>query len=267
MYGALTTTFSVRSVSPSVLETVDLQYGRLRKLETRSEGNVDIELKSVGDSVEIVIDRKQVACVTGQGHLLHELDNRLAYELQRRVPQFYFVHSACLAKDGLATMIMGDSGAGKSTTAYGLAAAGLEYLSDELSPVDVESHLVLPYPRAICLKNDPPAPLELPDEYLRSEWTLHVDPCRLGASIANEPRQLERIVFLTHEPGTEAPRLKRLSSSEAALRLYQNALNQLAHESWGLDDTVRLVSAATCYELVRGGVSETLAALAETGAV
>lgn len=56
MYGALTTTFSVRSVSPSVLETVDLQYGRLRKLETRSEGNVDIELKSVGDSVEIVID-------------------------------------------------------------------------------------------------------------------------------------------------------------------------------------------------------------------
>ena len=266
VYEALTTSFTVRSESPALLDIVDLQYSHLRGAVQSTATGIDVELISIDDQTcEIRIEGESVASVRGPGHLLHELDNHLVYHLQRWVPRFYFVHAACLASEGTATMIMGDSGAGKSTTAYALAAAGLEYLSDELSPIDVDRQVVMPYARSICLKNDPPAPLELPENYLRSEWTLHIDPQQLGATVASEPRRLERIVFLTHEPDNSEPRLKRLSSSDAALRLYQNALNQLAHEEWGPDDTVRLVSAATCYELVRGGVTQTVEALAETG--
>lgn len=268
VYEALTTSFTIRSQSPALLDIVDLQYSHLRGVVEPTEAGIDIELIPVDDKTcEIRIEDESVASVSGPGHLLHELDNRLVYHLQRRVPGLYFVHAACLAREGSATMIMGDSGAGKSTTAYALAAAGLEYLSDELSPIDVDEQVVMPYARAICLKNDPPAPLELPENYLRSEWTLHIDPQLLGATVATGPRRLDRIVFLTHEPDNSEPRLRRLSSSDAAVRLYQNALNQLAHEGWGLDDTVRLVSSATCYELVRGGVTQTLEALAETGAL
>ena len=46
--------------------------------------------------------------------------------------KLYFLHAACLARDGRAVVIAGTAGAGKSTLALGLARAGLDYLGDDM---------------------------------------------------------------------------------------------------------------------------------------
>ena len=55
--------------------------------------------------------------------------------------------------------VLGKTGAGKSTTAWGLLHHGFSYLSDELAPIDLETLEVLPYRHALCLKRRPPSPL------------------------------------------------------------------------------------------------------------
>jgi hypothetical protein len=208
--------------------------------------------------LEASFDGCKVIEVTRLGDLLHQLDNELTIALELAVPSLYFVHAAALAADGGVTLLVGDSGAGKSTTAYALAASGMEYLSDELAPMDPSSGAVVPYPRSICLKQDPPEPLEVPGSSLRTEWTLHVRPRDLATHVATEPVPLRRIVFVQYSPSHTEAQLRRLARAEAAMRLYQQALNQLAHPCFGLDETLVLIRRAECFELLSAGIGETL---------
>jgi hypothetical protein len=79
--------------------------------------------------------------------------------------------------------------------------------------------------------------------------------------VRSEPAVLERICFVKYSPAHEAASLRPLSRAEAALRLYKEALNQLAHPAMGLDDTLRLVRRAECLELLSAGVTDTLRAV------
>jgi hypothetical protein len=227
---------------------------------------IHVDVRPEGGAYDVSIDGQPAFRASGTGGLLHELDNHLSSHLQRAAPRFYYVHAACLAGPSGATLIVGESGAGKSTTALALSAAGATYLTDELVAIDLATRKVLPYPRAICLKQAPPAPLTLPEECLRTEWTLHVQAEDAGAKVAGGPVRLERIIFLRRPLEHGVAELRRLSRAEAAMNLYQGALNQLAHPAWGVDDTLRLVKEARCYEVSRGGVEDTLAALREAGA-
>ena len=49
------------------------------------------------------------------------------------------------------------------------------------------------------------------------------------------------------------------------MRLYQNAMNQLAHPGAGLDDTIALVASAECYEFGRADIESMLRAFQEVG--
>ena len=262
--------FSLSTPTRAMWEAVRFQYCHMECTPSEADATTTVRVeapKTSGDGHALRIGAETVATLEGTGQLLHELDNRLAYVLQCRVPNLYFVHAASFARGDEVTMVSGESGAGKSTTALALCAAGLRYLSDELSPIDTERGCVLPYPRAICLKQAPPEPLELPPSTLRTEWTLHVEARAAGATVDASPARLARLVFLTGERRDDGPLLRRLSSAEGAMRLYQNALNQLAHPGAGLDDTIALVSTAECYELARAEIGEMLGAFAEIGAL
>ena len=83
----------------------------------------------------------------------------------------------------------------------------------------------------------------------------------LGCRVLTEGVALRRIVFVRYDRERSAPSLRPLSPGEASLRLYQGALNQLAHPCWGLDDTIELVRRAECLELLAAGIEETVAVL------
>jgi hypothetical protein len=61
-------------------------------------------------------------------------------------------HAGCVAQNGQALLICGDSGQGKSTLTFGLVAAGGEYLGDDHIPLHHDGRSALSFPTAAGVK-------------------------------------------------------------------------------------------------------------------
>ena len=183
VYRVLACPFHVRCESAEMAQAVDHVY---REMSCPSEDaprvTVEIRGPSGTGGHELLFDGAAVLLSPRTGDIIHEIDNQLSVHIARARPDLYFVHAGILSFEGRAILLAGESGAGKSTLTYALASAGLEYLSDEIAGIEPGTGLVHPYPRAICLKREPPAPLALPSSgCLRTEWTLHVAARSLSA--------------------------------------------------------------------------------------
>jgi hypothetical protein len=117
------------------------------------------------------------------------------------------LHAGCVAGGrGGGVLLIGGTGAGKSTLAAACVAGGLTYLSDELAAVDLRTGCLAPYPK----------PLGLDRERL-------VRASSLGA-VATRPATPAALVFPRYEPGatvTETP----LDGGWALLALAAHATN------------------------------------------
>ena len=182
---------------------------------------------------------------------LYFFEKDLTIELQRQRSDLYFIHAAAVESDGSIAMLVAPSGTGKSTTAYGLLHDGFRYLSDELAPVDLQTMAVQPYPHALCLKSEPPAPYRLPAATLRTGATLHIPVAALPSATLREPVPLGAIFFLGRD-GNSDTTIQRIDAGEAAARLYANALNNLAHGGEGLDAAIHLTSRTPSFRLQLG---------------
>lgn len=185
---------------------------------------------------------------------LFEKDMTIALELMRK--DLFFIHSAALEYNGRIHLLVAQSGNGKSTTSWALLHHGFGYASDELAPVNLDTLTVLPYPHALCLKREPPAPYSLPPDTLRTERTLHVPVKSLPCSTVNSPLPLQSILFVQYRPDT-APAITPVSASDAAVRVYTNGLNQLAHPADGLDAAIQIAQHCQCYNLTSNDLYST----------
>lgn len=179
----------------------------------------------------------------------------LTIGLQHKRPDLYFIHAAAIEWGGVAAVLVAPSGTGKSTTTFGLLHEGFRYLSDELAPVDLQTLAVQPYPHALCLKSPPPPPYDLPAATLRTESTLHLPVSALPSTACNTPVPLGAFFFLARE-GTSATSVERIDTAEGSVRLYANALNNLAHAGEGLDAAIHLSSRIPCFRLQLGELTQ-----------
>jgi hypothetical protein len=184
--------------------------------------------------------------------LVYLLEKEIIVEVQMRRADLLFLHAAAIECRGRAWLIAGESGAGKSTTTWALLQHDCGYLSDELSPIDLDALQVSPYPHALCLKQAPPASYPLARGAMRLETTIHV-PARLLLG-AREPRAtvLAGLFVLEAVPHHVVPGARRLTSAEAAARVYPMVLNALAHANHGVDAVLRVVGNLPCFALAPG---------------
>jgi len=82
----------------------------------------------------------------GIGGFLYSFEKDLTIELQRLRQDLYFLHAAALQHNGGAVVLVGESKSGKSTMSWALTHHGFRYLSDELSPIDLQTMTVIPFP-------------------------------------------------------------------------------------------------------------------------
>lgn len=186
---------------------------------------------------------------------LYFFEKDLTIALQHQRPDLYFIHAAAIEWGGVAAILVASSGTGKSTTAFGLLHEGFRYLSDELAPVDLQTLAVQPYPHALCLKSPPPLPYRLPVATLRTEATLHLPVPALPSTACDAPVPLGAIFFLARE-GASDTTVERIDAAEASVRLYANALNNLAHAGEGLDAAIHLSSRIPCFRLQLGALTQ-----------
>ncbi len=189
------------------------------------------------------------------GDLVYLLEKSLILDLQRVRADLLFLHAAAVELNDGVALLVAESGGGKSTTTWGLLHHGFGYLSDELSPIDLQTMQVLPYPHALCLKAPPPPQYPLPDGALDLGRTIHVPVRAMPRATTPVPRPLAGIFFVRYVQGLATPELARVSPGEASARLFIHTLNARAHPNLGLDATVRMAKHAPGFVMSTGTLS------------
>lgn len=88
------------------------------------------------------------------------------------------LHASAVERNGQAVIMPGDSGSGKSTLAALLGENGWRLLADEFVMIDMAGGTILPFPRAISLKNSAIAEME----------RRISDPARFGPRLRDTPK-------------------------------------------------------------------------------
>ena len=195
------------------------------------------------------------------GAFLYAIEKKLTVDAQLRRQDLYFVHGGVLRSRAGAFILSGESGAGKSTLTWALVHNGFEYLSDELAPIDLDRFSVHPYPHAICLKDEPPVPYNLPIGILRTSRTFHVPVESIPSRACREKQPLRLLFFVRYDPAVSEPRIVPISPMEGAGRLFSNTLNSLAHAGHGLEQAVSIAKNCECFTITSASAERTCLAL------
>lgn len=162
--------------------------------------------------------------------------------------RYLLIHAAAAERGGKAVILPGESGSGKSTLAALLGESGWRLLADEFVIIDLMTGRVLPFPRAISLKNSAIAEME----------KRIADPTRFGPHLSDTPKGELRHL----RPNAEAiarmdesaePALilfpafgfpadsEGVSRSELFARLTEGSTNYIALGQQGFETMLRLV--------------------------
>ncbi len=196
-----------------------------------------------------------MAC-DGLADVVYFVEKMMTIELQRRRADLFFMHAAAVSINNRAVLLVGESGAGKSSTCWHLINNGFGYLSDELAPIALDTLNVEPYPHAVCLKQETHCDPPVPDNTLRTDRTSHVPVESIPSTVTEAVVPLAAVVFLTGVVDEAGFGIEPMAAGQAAARLYANGLNQLAHEGSGLTAVSGLAQRVPCYSLSRSGLEQ-----------
>lgn len=189
------------------------------------------------------------------------LEGDLVVQLQLRRPDLLFLHSAVVGFDDHAHLLVGKSGAGKSTTCWGLLHHGFRYVSDELAPIVVDQGMVLPYLHALSMKSPPPAEYPVTDVTCAAGRGFRIPPSAMPTGAITTDLPVATIFFVEHKPGHAASTVTPLAHAEAAIRLYPNMLNALAHQNDGLAAARRVTEHIASFRVDAGFLVSTCEAI------
>jgi hypothetical protein len=189
---------------------------------------------------ELLIDIPRTGAVV-LGRLL--VDATLA--LQRTL---LFAHAASVGIRGAGVLLVGPSGAGKTTTAVGLAARGHRYFGDDVAALRMQSGELLPFWRIAHIRPGPHA-RSLEPHYATGTWDapygdglprlrLRVADAFPGA--ASGPLPLARVLFL--RSFAVQPRVERFTPTAGHFAAGSRfALNNTLWVAWGTTPPLRLL--------------------------
>lgn len=207
--------------------------------QIRGSGSGPFHLKRSDGGSEIAAART--------GDVIYELEGSLVVWLQLANPSYAFLHAAALIRNRSVHLLTGHSGAGKSTTAFGLTRFGFQLLTDEMVAIDPASRTLTAFKHAVCLKQHPPDGFELPPGTVTSTRGYHIPPSALNNTDPEDGLPIKTIVFMEYDPTAGEPELNACGAAEAVTRLYPNMLNALSHPEQGLKAAASVVRELDSY--------------------
>ena len=253
--------FSVRvsSNSPSVLREIASLYpaneGGQRPSSEGASVELDVEERRTEDNSVRYLLRQQgreVAAFGSASDALLYVSNLINTNAAMSLRSSLLLHAGVVAHGDAGVLLPGASGAGKSTLVAALCLNGFRYLSDDLGVLEIESLVLRPFLKAICLKEGGwttlVAAFGMPAASVLSALADGQTLRYLAAPDACSPSASVRVRYVMvpfRRPGPVS--LTRCSRAQTLAHLAQHSLNLPRHGPAGIDALARLVEAAECY--------------------
>ena len=200
------------------------------------------------------------ACIMFQSMVLH------------LSPDYFCVHAAALAKDETGFLFPGSQHCGKTTLTLELIKQGYKLLSDDLAIINRETLEVMPFPRALNIREKSLPLVSGFEDYIVSKREFEIaDEKRWFLDLkefAGSPFVPNTIVFPQLEPGEKAS-LEPFSKTMAVLELIRQNMAPYLPNLPQPDDMSnfevgsRLVDQASTYSLTVGDITDTIKLLLE----
>lgn len=204
--------------------------------------------------------------VVERGRVMPGLEREINRHLVGALGDRLLLHGAAVSCAANAIILPATTGGGKTTFAAGLVQRGCRYLTDEIVIIQPTTNKVVPFPKAMSLKEGSFALFESlgPDptgpEYDRV-WYLDPERLRPG-SVVKRPTPIGWVVFLRYEAGATT-RVDALTVGETVLGLFENTVNIKRHKEAGLDLLIAIAKKARGYRLAFGNLKEACEAVLE----
>jgi hypothetical protein len=260
-YKIQTFRFAVSTDCANLEQGIDLLYPALRtepgpcsvewSLRQNSNAKADSHSFLLYEDGALVCENQDVH------YLLDALEWRIMMGILRRLEHFVQVHAAGLVSEGKALLLIGPSGAGKTSLALSLLLQGWKCLSDEVILIDPEDCMISPLPRSFHVDM---RVLELFPELLsgRTEKVFAdnsgkrlVDPSVIRSDWIAQPSLPHWIVFPSYS-ATNHNNLIPIGETEALSLLLGQAINLSGHGKKGLEILIQLIRLCQCYRLNTG---------------
>ncbi|QHJ11263.1 hypothetical protein FX988_01491 [Paraglaciecola mesophila] len=185
--------------------------------------------------------------------------------------KYLLLHGAVLEKDGKAVIFPAPPGSGKSTLTAYLAHSGWRLLSDEMTVIDLQSGLVHPFVRPICLKNNsidlvkswfPQVTISNIARDTNKGDVAHVKPPIASVDNIKQTAQVMAVVLPKYTPDVTLD-IYSLSKADAFQALSDNAFNDSVLGADGFLALQRLVENTAAVEIHYNDLAEVLAFLNE----
>ncbi len=165
----------------------------------------------------------------------------------------FHLHAASLAMPAVAASVLvaGISGSGKTTLTLGLMARGLLPYSDDVTLIDPDTCVPVPFPRSFHIDGRTRALLA--DFPAAADWPFDAAPAGyfVPREWAEESLPIRMVLFPTLMPGA-APALAVLSHADAAARLLPFSTTLTHSAALALRTAARIVGMSQCYALTTG---------------
>jgi hypothetical protein len=194
-------------------------------------------------------------------HTRYELLEFAVFTLAVRVQKLASLHGACVGIGGRGVLLMGESGAGKSTVSLQCLLEGFEFLSEDSVFVDPGTLRAVGVPNflhvrsdSLCWVDDRRALASIrksPVIRRRSGVRkFEIDLRRRGYCLAPEPLQIGAIVFLSGRSAGRGPMLRALTRAQLLRRVVAEQGYATNSPSW--PEFERSLARVAGFELRRG---------------
>lgn len=256
---------TLRSAVPGVVDEYHRLYRR-HEMPGPSVGAFRIEVaarrspRTGRRHFHILANGEQTATVRRKDRILSHVEAAINVLIARHLPRYLQVHASALSWKGAGVLFPGSPGAGKSTLAAALLARGWSYATDEFALIDPDTRRLVPYPRALSIKQGSVAVLRrlgLPvDDAVTCTTDAKgpircLDPLRVRADALARPGPIRLIVFPRYARG-RAPSIEPMTRAEAVFEMSRVCFNFLKFRARGVELLVDVVRRARCYRLRTG---------------